>query len=127
MLCSYAAIKSWSIIGIIKNKDAVHKKEDTLAELRCKKIKTIEEQKLFLSTKYPKKKFNWKDFFVSLCIIMIMFFVFSQLINLIEFVFNVTIRLNIWVTLLSLMICDVIIGLILRKLKLGSNQLLDVL
>jgi len=106
-----------------KNRNKVQEKNTELDEMRKIPVKTIEEQKKFINTKYPrtgKFKFTWKWLGKVLVAVIISIFLFrgyNQLFNILH------IEINLWQVVLIIILFPILMNLVLRIFDLQSDDL----
>ena len=118
------------IISILKtkNRKSIQEGNIKLDEMRKKPIKTLEEQKQFISIKYPEKigtfKFRWKSIpkFIFLIIIYVLVFkLFYWFFDKVNF------EISIIQALLLIIIIPLILNWILRKFNLQNSSDISML
>lgn len=94
-----------------------------LEELRKKPVKTLEEQKEFINTKFPKrKKFKWSWMLVPNIVFRI--FVFVVIIRVYFWLFALgNIQLQLWHGILFIVVFPIIFNLLLEKFKVQKSDL----
>lgn len=112
------------IINILIDKNGradIKKKNKKLDKLRKIPIKSIKDQKKFLDIRYPKKKkekYTLKKFgklIFSICLYLMLFFLFRWMVGMIEFI------LNFWIVLVIIFAGPYIINKILKRYNLEKN------
>lgn len=112
----------------IKKRSEIQQQNITLKKLRKKPMKTIEEQKEFISIKYPKLigtfKFSWKwlgKFIIQLGILFCFFRLYLYLLRLLPW------TIKLWHVLLIIMIVPLIINLILSKFNMQTKSDINIM
>lgn len=106
---------------ISKNRKDIRKKNKKLNKLRKVAIKTLEQQKQFLSLKFPKNKFKftWKIFFYIVFKICIFMIIFRGWLYVFEY-FNLNI--SFWILLLFIFIFPVVFNYLLKPFGLEKGS-----
>lgn len=123
----FLAYYSMYVIELIVNKNTrknTVNKNIKLEELRTKAIKTLEEQKEFISLKYPKRKGKFKFTFKWLFIFITKIILFLILLKIFSWVLKANnIDLALWQAVLFIIIFPILFNLLLSRLKLQTNDL----
>jgi hypothetical protein len=94
-----------------------------LDKMRKIPIKTLDEQKTFIGTKYPKKKkfvFTWSWLGKVLLIVLITIFLYRAYNELFKYL---SININLWQLLLIIILFPIIVNLFLRLFNLETDDL----
>lgn len=106
-----------------KNRKKISEKNKKLEKYRKKPIKTLEEQKQFLSIKDPKKpkwRFTWKWLGKTI----IRFAIFITLIRIYLYIMNyLGVVMNIWWFLIIVIPLPILVNLLLSKFSLENDYL----
>ena len=106
-----------------KQRQVIQATNTAMDDLRAKPVKTLEEQKMFLNIKYPKRgkfKLSWQVVWgltKNIIIFVLIYQAFSLLFGLgnIEF--------KIWQGILFVMVAPIIINILLEKFNLQKSDM----
>ena len=107
-----------------KNRNALQSLNNRLEELRSKPIKSIEEQKEFITLKKPKRigtfKWSWMiipQFIISAIPYIIIFQIYAYIFNYLG------VQFVLWQSILILIIFPLIINIVLTKFGIQKNDI----
>jgi len=115
------------MITILFNKNyrtGIQQDNKVLENLRCKPIKTIEEQKAFINIRYPKKigTFRWSWRLIPQILLTVIIFI--TIFQFYIFIFN---KFNfdfvLWQAILFFIFFPLILNLILHKLNIQKGDI----
>lgn len=126
-VCVFLAYYTSYIVKIIFNKkvrENIVINNIKIEDLRQKSWLTLEEQKEFISLKYPKRKgkfkFSWK--WLGIFLLKIAFFIYLLRVWLWSFsLYNINFVL--WQAILFIIVFPMLMNIVLSKIKLQKNDL----
>jgi hypothetical protein len=105
-----------------KHRAKVQSANIKLEKLREKRFKTLDEQKDFINTKFPKKgKFKWSWRIIPSVLFRIVIFV--VLLRFYFWVFQIfNLQLKLWQSILFIIIFPILLNLLLERFKVQKSD-----
>jgi hypothetical protein len=131
MILTYYIVYIICIIIFKKERQNVLETNKRLDSLRYLPKKTIEEQRAFINTKFPKRqKRNWTFWFIIKGIwnILIYILIYTGIFLLINYIFNkLGIDVPWWAGLMFVILFPLMMNWVLGKLNLQTNDLTSLI